>query len=138
MTATVKFVTGSASNVLTVPSGALRFTPAVDASTTAAAPSATAPSAAARGPRGAAGGARGTRSKGTLWSVDAQGQLAKHVVTTGLTDGQRTQVQGDGLVEGMPIVIGSSTAGAAPAAAGTTNPLQPSTARGGRGGPGPF
>jgi HlyD family secretion protein len=141
MTATVKFVTGSASNVLTVPSGALRFTPAVEASTTAAAPSAIAPSAAARGSRGAAGAARGTRSKGTLWSVDAQGQLAKHVVTTGLTDGQRTQVQGDGLVEGMPIVIGSSTAGAAPAAgaAGTTNPLQPSTARAGRGGPpGPF
>src|SRR5258705_7392486 len=57
MTATVKFVTGSASDVLIVPAGALRFTPAAEATTTAAAPSAVAPSAAApsataRGPRG--------------------------------------------------------------------------------------
>ncbi|MDQ6633713.1 MAG: efflux RND transporter periplasmic adaptor subunit [Gemmatimonadota bacterium] len=139
MTATVKFVTGSASNVMTVPSGALRFTPAAVATTTVAAPSTT-----PRAPRGAGSGSRSASSKGTLWSVDAQGQLAKHVVTTGLTDGQRTQVQGDGLTAGMPIVIGASTAGAASAAgaagaAGTTNPLQPSTARGGRGGPpGPF
>jgi HlyD family secretion protein len=142
MTATVKFVTGSASNVLTVPAGALRFTPPAEATTTAASPSATAPSGAPRGPRGTGAGPRAARSRGTLWSVDAQGQLTRHVVITGLTDGQHTQVQGDGLVEGMPIVIGSSTAGAVPAgagAAGTTNPLQPSTSRGGRGGPpGPF
>jgi HlyD family secretion protein len=137
MTATVKFVTGSAADVLTVPAGALRFTPAPESTTTAAPAAATSP----RAPRGAGAGPRIARSKGTLWSVDAQGQLAKHVVTTGLSDGQRTQVQGDGLVAGMPIVIGSSTPGAAPAAgaAGTSNPLQPSTARGGRGGPpGPF
>ena len=135
MTATVKFVTGRATNVMTVPSGALRFTPAADATTTAAAPSTT-----PRAPRGA-GGVRGAGNRGTLWSVDAQGQLSKHVVTTGLTDGQRTQVQGDDLSAGMPIVIGANTAGAASAASasGTTNPLQPSTARGGRGGPpGPF
>jgi hypothetical protein len=132
----VKFVTGSANHVLTVPSGALRFTPAADATTPAAAASTT-----ARAPRGAGAGSRGASNKGTLWSVDAQGQLAKHVVTTGLTDGQRTQVQGDDLTAGMPIVIGASTAGAASATSttGTTNPLQPSTARGGRGGPpGPF
>jgi HlyD family secretion protein len=133
MTATVKFVTGRANDVLTVPAGALRFTPAVEATTTVAGPSTT-----ARAPRGAGAASRGPRSKGVLWSVDAQGQLAKHVVTTGLTDGQRTQVQGDGLVAGMPIVIGASTAAATPAAAGaagTTNPLQPTTQRGGRGGP---
>jgi hypothetical protein len=72
--------------------------------------------------------------------MNAQGQLAKHVVVTGLTDGQRTQVQGKDLVEGMPIVIGSNTAGAAPAAgaAGTTNPLQPTQSRGRGGPPGAF
>jgi HlyD family secretion protein len=135
MTATVKFVTGSASDVLTVPSGALRFTPAAEATTAAAGPPAS-----ARTPRGPGAGPRGPRTKGTLWSVDAQGQLAKHVVVTGLTDGQRTQVQGKDLVEGMPIVIGSSTAGAAPAAgaAGTTNPLQPTQSRGRGGPPGAF
>jgi HlyD family secretion protein len=135
MTATVKFVTGSAHDVLTVPAGALRFTPASEATTTAAAPS---PSA--RAPRAAGAAPRGPRTKGTLWSVDAQGQLAKHMVTTGLTDGQRTQVQGEGVAAGMPIVIGASTAGATPAAGatGTTNPLQPTTSRGRGGPPGPF
>ena len=134
MTATVKFVTGSAADVLTVPAGALRFTPAPESTTTAPA-TATSP----RAPRGAGAGPRIARSKGTLWSVDAQGQLARHAVTTGLSDGQRTQVQGDGIAAGTSIVIGSTQGTAAASASATTNPLQPSTTRGGRGGPpGPF
>jgi hypothetical protein len=79
--------------------------------------------------------ARASSGAGSLWTVDAQGQLTKHVVKTGLTDGTRTQVEGTGIDAGTKVVIGSTQSGSTPATA-ATNPLQPSTARsGGRGGP---
>jgi HlyD family secretion protein len=129
MTATARFVTGSANDVLTVPTAALRFTPASDA------PSAipTAP------PAGRDRTSRRALDKGTVWSVNASGTLVKHVVTTGLSDGQRTQVAAPDLTAGTPVVIGAATSGAT-ATPAASNPLQPSTSRaGGRGGPsGPF
>jgi hypothetical protein len=88
----------------------------------------------ARPGHGASAGWR-ARTKGTLWTVDAQGRLAKHLVTTGLSDGKRTQVQGDGIAAGSSIVIGLSENGTTDTAPSTTNPLQASGARGGRGGP---
>ncbi len=139
MTATVKFVTGSAEQVLTVPTAALRFTPAAGtASTTTAAP--TRPAGAQNGaPSGAAVGAprarTGTRTSGTIWTVDAAGVLVKHDVRVGLTDGTRAQVMGKDIAAGAAIVIGTTEPGAAtPAAA--VNPLAPTPTRaGGRGGP---
>jgi HlyD family secretion protein len=135
MTATVKFVTGSADNVLSVPVAALRFTPSSDATST---PPSGGAGPDARAARGASTGSRARTSKGTLWTVDAQGRMAKHVVTTGLSDGQRTQVQGDGIAAGSSIVIGSSQSGTTATATSTTNPLQAGGARGGRSGPGGF
>jgi HlyD family secretion protein len=121
MTATVKFVTGAADDVLSVPNTALRFRPT---------------GASNASPRAA------DDSTGTLWTVDAKGTLTPHRVRVGLSDGQRTQVTGAGLGEGMTIVVGASagtTAAAAPNA--SANPLQPQAAQRapGRGGPpGPF
>jgi HlyD family secretion protein len=146
MTATVKFITGSADNVLSVPVAALRFTPSADATTDVSTPPSGGAGPDARSGRGPGAGLRapgaGLRArtgKGTLWTVDAQGLMAKHVVTTGLSDGQRTQVQGDGIAAGSSIVIGSSQSGATATAPPTTNPLQASGGRGGRGGaPGGF
>jgi hypothetical protein len=67
--------------------------------------------------------------------VNASGTLVKHAVTTGLSDGQRTQVDAADLAAGTPIVIGANTAGST-ATTATSNPLQPSSSRtGGRGGP---
>jgi hypothetical protein len=57
-------------------------------------------------------------------------------VHAGLSDGTRTQVTGNGLAEGMQIIVGANTGTTAPAAAASTNPLQPqSQSTGRRGGP---
>jgi HlyD family secretion protein len=99
MTATVRFVTRSAEDVLTVPNAALRFTPPGQAAPT-------------RGP--------------ALWTEDAGGRLVPVRVTTGLTDGQRTQVEGPTVTEGMRVILGTAASGAAPTGgAATSNPFQP-------------
>jgi HlyD family secretion protein len=156
MTASVKFVVGSADDVLTVPAAALRFTPP-DKSALAAAPVG-APGANAGGPPaggppgggfpggppGAGGAPRAPRptgaragSSGTVWTVNAEGKLAPHRVTLGLTDGQRTQVSGKGLDAGTSIVLSLATGGSTATSAATSNPLQPTAQRQG-GPPGPF
>lgn len=150
MTATVKFLTSSADDVLTVPNSALRFQPATTTATAAAATTPTtgaaqgAQAGAARTgqrPSGATGGARtGGTAAGTLWTVDAKGTLTPVRVRTGLSDGQRTQVQGQGIEAGMKVVVGTTT-GAASAAAPTTastNPLQPQQQQRGPRPPGAF
>jgi HlyD family secretion protein len=118
MTATTTFVTDSISGALTVPNAALRFSPAT----------ATASAAPARGSRGQA-----------VWTLDAKNQPQRLAVRTGLTDGQRTQVTGNGVTDGLKVVVGTSTAGTStPArAAASGNPFQPASqgnARGPRGG----
>ncbi|MDB4905414.1 MAG: putative macrolide-specific efflux protein [Gemmatimonadetes bacterium] len=134
MTATVKFVTGSASDVLTVANTALRFAP--PAVTTA--PKATTPPAA--GPQG--GQQRGSRAgavkSGTLYTME-KGALVAHKVTLGLTDGSKTQVSGEGIAAGLQVVVGSGTgtAGATASAAASSNPFQQQPS-GARRAPGPF
>ena len=97
MTATVAFIVGSASNVLTVPNAALRVRPAgVDVATT--------------------GEAR-------VWSVGADGRLAATRVRTGLTDGQRTVIEGDGVVEGLRVITAVARSAGTN---GVSSPFQPS------------
>ena len=152
MTATVSFLTGSATNVLTVPNAALRFRPAAEemakvigaqqATNERGTRGASTDSTRARwrasrtvGDSGARSGTRtgGSGSIGTLWYVGKDGKLAMTRVRTGLSDGQRTQVQGQGVEAGMQVIVGSAqpaqqtAPGAQTARAGTsaTNPLQP-------------
>ena len=117
MTATVKFLTAEASDVLTVPNAALRFQPT-------AAPT----------PDARPNGAPAAKSAGgTLWTVDAAGRLAPVRVQTGISDGQRTQVAGDGLADGASVIVGANTTGSGTAAASTTsNPFQQQRQQGGR------
>jgi HlyD family secretion protein len=163
MTASVKLVTGTADSVLTVPAAALRFTPPEGAKTTASAAtgaprrdSAATSSAPTTGgpPAGGfqggfpgAGGPNAPRrprpagsragAVATLWTVDAEGTLTPHRVITGLTDGQKTQINGRDLKAGTSIVISQAQPGATTAATTTRNPLQPAATQGG--GPrGPF
>ena len=147
MTAAAKFVTGSADNVLTVPSVALRFSPptvsSVMPSSQSSGASAGTPGATGaglpRGPRAGGFPGGGANKRGSVWTVDATGVLKKHVVVAGLTDGTRTQIDTKDLAAGAVIVLGTNVAGSAPATAATKNPLQGSTQGGGRGGPpGPF
>jgi HlyD family secretion protein len=165
MTATVKFLTSKAENVLAVSNSALRFTPTAEmlgkdstiltarrdsmARRAAAAGGAPTPSVQGGngppfGPPGAGGaGARPRRaapdSVGTIWVVDSAGHLAPRRVRTGINDGQKTQIMGRDLEAGMKVVIGAAAGGASAAASATSNPFQQNRQQGpGPRGPGGF
>lgn len=141
MTATVKFLTGSASDALSVPNAALRFKPAIAAgdSTTARKRTRSTVRNVAAGTTPDSTRAVRDSTMSTLWYLDSTNALTPVRVHAGLSDGARTQVTGNGLKEGMQIIVGAN-AGTTSAAATTTNPLQQqSTNRRGSGGPpGPF
>ncbi len=160
MTATVQFLTAAANNALTVPNAALRIKPTAEmlaqagiksptagasgSATTGARPAGATASATA----GTGGGARtgytkraGTgavSSVATLWTVDSTGTLHPVRVHTGLSDGTKTVVTGQGLTENMQVITSiitdPSAAQAAPAAAAAKSPFQSQGGRGGRGG----
>lgn len=134
MTASVDFVTGEAKDVLTVPNAALRFrpTPAMLAEvrkTDSAAAVTTQGDrhASARPNDGASGAAGQARERAVLWYLDAGGHLARMPVQTGLSDGQRTEISGKELKEGLNVIVGVSQASGGPQ---TSSPFQ-SPARGG-------
>ncbi|HSQ30570.1 MAG TPA: efflux RND transporter periplasmic adaptor subunit [Gemmatimonadaceae bacterium] len=157
MTATVQFLTASADNVLTVPNAALHLTatPEMLASLrngrtqgggggvdSAQAQQWRQRMQSAQGAQVAptSGAARsGTRTMPpALWYLDSANTLHRVRVTAGLSDGQRTEVSGEGVQEGMQVIIGVSatetTAAAAPSVAASqsgTNPFQPARPAGG-------
>ena len=101
--------------------------------------------ATARGATGATGAAGSTRANGApsrgsgamLWYLDKNGELATTRVKVGLSDGQKTAVEGRVLKAGMQVIVGTAqTATAATAAA--ANPLQPGGGARRFGGPGGF
>jgi HlyD family secretion protein len=85
-------------------------------------------------PGGGRAGQRGGRANSAvLWYLDPAGKPAMVRVRTGLSDGQRTQVEAPTLTEGMQIIVGTTQA----AAAGGSNPFQQQRQTGPRG-PGGF
>jgi HlyD family secretion protein len=161
MTATVQFLTGSASNVLTVPNAALRVKPTADMQAQAGLGQRTAGDSTSRarqngaprsasGQGGGRGGAQGGAYKGgrpqvaTLWYLDSASTVHAVRVKTGLTDGQRTEVDGKGLTAGMQVITSVAAGDAATPAAGggggggggaapASNPFQQQGPRGPRG-----
>ena len=155
MTATVAFTTASATDVLTVPSAALRIKPTAamlsdagvdtarggrtraSAGTTSGGAS-NRPAQASGQPRtfnrSAQSSAGASSNRGTIWYLDANKTLHLARVQTGLSDGQKTEVTGKDLNEGMQVVISVASADAAPAtaAASSSNPFQPGRPQGGR------
>ncbi|HUR79725.1 MAG TPA: efflux RND transporter periplasmic adaptor subunit [Thermoanaerobaculia bacterium] len=119
MTARAKFLTKSADDVLKVPNAALRFKPSEEQlaklkETAAARPAtSTAQGGQQRGAwRNGNGGARngnGPRTFGTLYYLDAKGQLAVARVRTGVTDGTTTEITGRTVKEGMNVIAGVNT-----------------------------
>jgi len=162
MTATLAFTTGSANNVMLVPNSALRFRPTEEelaaagmsntgsASTRRRAGGAGMDSAARaqfiaqrRAAAGAQGGGFGRGSGtgagstqranvGTMYVVDSTGKLSAVRVRTGLSDGQRTEVTGQSLKEGMQVIVGSgaSQTESASSSSTTRSPLQAQGRRG--------
>jgi HlyD family secretion protein len=150
MTATVQFQTGSADNVLAVPNAALRIKPTADmlaaaglgtqAPTTRDSTARPAPSG-SNATNGASAGRSGpprtngarSGSGGTLWTIDSTGKVKPMRVRVGLTDGQKTEVQGATLAEGTQVIVsvGGATATSTTTTAPTANPFQPQRPSGG-------
>ena len=138
MTATVKFLIGSANDALSVPNAALRFKPAIAAKASTGA-STTGRSHVRNASASSSSSATRDSTMATLWHLDSAKTLQPVRVHTGLSDGSRTQVTGNGITEGMQIIVGASTGATTAPAAAATNPLQPQQSGGGRrGGPGAF
>lgn len=157
MTATVDFETGSATAALLVPNAALRFTPSDDELKKAginpdsmrAARGGGQRRANAQGGGGgggananpfggslrAPGGGAARSTRGRIWVEGADGKLQMIRVTTGLTDGKSTVVQGQGLRQGLKVIIGSGQAATTQGGQQqTSNPLGPQQQRRGPGG----
>ena len=159
MTATVKFLTAEATNVLTVPNAALRIKPTAEmlakSGLTAGEANAT-PGDTTRHfrrdstqqgrtqsgqQRGGQAGARpsgtprapGTRSVATVWTVDTTGAIKPVRVRTGLTDGSKTEVQSSALAEGTQVIIGTDSPSATTTTGPSTSPFQSRSGGRGRG-----
>ncbi len=95
MTATVDFSVQTAKDVLKIQNSALRFRPTPEML-------ATLRESGARRPPRAEGGGRGSR----LWILEPDGKLSVVPVETGLTDGQWTEISGEGIEEGTEAIAG--------------------------------
>lgn len=131
MTATVEFLVSSAQNVLKVANAALRYQPPAEARAETAATQPSAQRAVrtsnAQRPRSTAGRPR----MGVLWRSGANGKLEPVRVRIGLTDGQYTEISGEGVTGDMQVIAGETSGSAQSSAA---NPFQ-NQQQGGRGGP---
>jgi HlyD family secretion protein len=104
MTADVSFLVEQREAVLHVPNAALRFQPPPEALDGGAQPRIGTPSGVASAPPG---GPRPAPSRErVLWTLDAAGRLAPLTVQIGVSDGQSTEVTGEGLAEGLTVVTG--------------------------------
>ena len=107
MTANISILTAHESHVLRVPNAALRFNPF------AFLPEAEKP----QGPRPGAGGApsamqakreagRVVKPEEHVWVLDPAGKPKQLAVTTGISDGQFTEIGGEGVTEGLQVLVG--------------------------------
>jgi HlyD family secretion protein len=94
MTATVDFFVETATDVLKIQNSALRFRPTTEM-LAAIRESGRRPARA----ENEGGGAR-------LWILGADGNLSVIPIETGLTDGQWTEISGEGIEEGMEAIAG--------------------------------
>ncbi|MET0164090.1 MAG: efflux RND transporter periplasmic adaptor subunit, partial [Vicinamibacterales bacterium] len=107
MTANVEIEIARADDVLMVPNAATRFQPEAQA--------------------GGTSGPRGRR----VWTLH-DGELQPVRIETGITNGTATVIVGDGLQEGMPVVIGVVAANQPADTASPASPLIPQRPRGNR------
>jgi HlyD family secretion protein len=135
LTANVQFELNRLANVLLVPNAALTWLPeSIDQVTPQFRTASTEAGGIAGGEQPAhTGPTTGTQkhAEGVLWVED--GAYVKPVkVHAGATDGTNTEVEGDGLPEGMKVVVGAQDK-AATAQAVSTNPFLPQFRRTGSG-----
>ena len=104
MTATVDFSVEAATDVFKIQNSALRFRPTPEMLAAIRQGRERSPQAPndGRRPRSAEAGGGGAR----LWILGADGKLSVIPVETGLTDGQWTEISGEGLEEGIEAIAG--------------------------------
>ena len=120
LTANAQFELARRDNVLRVPNGALRWQPKAEQVAAAAGAKPALPSGETAGGNAAAAGTA------TLWALD--GALVRPVpVRVGITDGIVSEVSGDGVTEGLTVVVGekAATTKAETQSSGTVNPFTP-------------
>jgi hypothetical protein len=71
-------------------------------------------------PQRGTGAGRRSANSAMLWYLDDAGKVAMARARTGISDGQRTQVESDNLQEGMQIIVGVTQA----TQAESSNPFQ--------------
>jgi len=148
MTATVELVTAEASGVLCAPNAALRLSPEPAQRVPSARESGEAggrgggatpgsspggqggPGGSGGGPGGWSGHGKGKGGPKRLWTVAEGGLLAPVEVTVGLQGSTCSEVSGDGVSEGMQIVLGQQPTGAS---TGSSSPFQQQQQGGWRG-----
>lgn len=131
MTATLDFIVDRAAEVLLVPNAALRFRPSEELlaqlrqERQARRDSSAVPGDARRDSAGGGqrqpGMARGGVTDGSVLWVLVEGRPRPLRIKTGLTDGSRTEVSGEGLAVGLQVIAGQLSSGAA---TGTASPFQ--------------
>jgi HlyD family secretion protein len=125
MTATATIVTSEKKDVLSVPNAALRFRPTSPGSSAGSRPGMGLPVPGLGGgmrgmgggmrgggggarPAGSAAAGRGSRSeggRGTVYVVRGEAGLTPVEVRTGASDGQRTEIRGEGITAGTEVVV---------------------------------
>jgi len=124
LTANAQFEMDRRNGVLTVPNGALRWTPTIEQVAPDAREAFAAAATARRDKSAKPPAASGTGARGTVWVLD--GDYVRPVpVKVGLTDGTNTEVESAKLSDGQEVVVGVQTAAAA-GAQDTRNPFAPS------------
>jgi HlyD family secretion protein len=68
---------------------------------------------------GRAGAGGGANVRGRVWVVDAAGKPKAIDVRVGLTDGTSTEISGDGIAEGVQVIVGQQGGTSAPAQKGS-------------------
>ncbi|MEA2736276.1 MAG: HlyD family secretion protein, partial [Humisphaera sp.] len=144
LTANMQFETSRSEDALTVPNAALRYTPPPEkiAATAKSESAAATPDAAPQQPRRrraapTTGASQRETRPGTVWVVE--GEYARPIqVIAGASDGRSTAVHGEGLTEGLEVIVGdqlpSASAAARPANANPFIPQMPARRGGGGGG----
>jgi HlyD family secretion protein len=131
MTSTVEVVVAEAPAVLCAPNAALRYSPDPDLPVRRGLPEAGKSDEGGKG--GGPGRAKGRRRKssasneGTVWAL-VEGQLESQTVAVGLRGAECAEISGEGLAEGLELVLGverGAAEGASPFGGGSSAPRRP-------------
>jgi HlyD family secretion protein len=111
LTADVQFEVDQHAGVLVVPNGALRWQPSAERLVASGLTSGTKRQTAQSARPAANGSDEASSAEGTIWVSEGEGQVRSLKVRALLNDGARSEILGEGLQEGMAVVVGEELVG---------------------------